>query len=390
MEPFPLPAGVAACRDALWAAGWPAYPVGGCVRDLLLGRPPGDYDMATAASPEVIMALFPHTRPTGLRHGTVTVLTADGPVEATTFRRDGAYRDGRRPEAVTFSATLEEDLGRRDFTINAMALDRAGRVIDPFDGQGDLEGRVIRCVGEPERRFSEDALRMFRAVRLSAQLCFGLPGETWRAVERCAPLAARLAAERVRAEVEKTLCSPRPGAVESLFRLGVMERYTNRREGKFSSLDRLPRVPLAQWAGLCAALDQDPAELLTALRLERRICSPCQRGFALWKSGLPHTAAGWRRALAQYGQQGAQAAAWMGDWAGEDSSAALEAVLASGDCWSVDRLALSGGDLAALGLRGAEVGKAQRFLLSCVLDRPQDNAVPRLLALLEREFPAGP
>ena len=174
MKGWPIPAGVGGCLDTLRRTGHAAYPVGGCVRDLLLGRTPGDWDVCTDARPERVMELFPRTVPTGLKHGTVTVRTEDGPVEVTTFRREAGYADGRHPDAVDFDATLAEDLARRDFTVNAMALDENGMVIDRYGGQTDLFRSVIRCVGDPDRRFAEDALRMLRAVRFAAQLGFSI------------------------------------------------------------------------------------------------------------------------------------------------------------------------------------------------------------------------
>ena len=164
MKGWPIPGGVRACLDTLRRTGHAAYPVGGCVRDLLLGRTPGDFDVCTDARPERVMELFPHTVPTGLRHGTVTVRTEDGPVEVTTFRREAGYADGRHPDAVDFDATLAEDLARRDFTVNAMALSCRGELRDPFGGQADLAARLLRCVGDPRRRFREDALRILRAL----------------------------------------------------------------------------------------------------------------------------------------------------------------------------------------------------------------------------------
>ena len=203
MKGWPIPAGVGGCLDTLRRTGHAAYPVGGCVRDLLLGRTPGDFDVCTDARPERVMELFPHTVPTGLRHGTVTVRTEDGPVEVTTFRREAGYADGRHPDAVDFDATLAEDLARRDFTVNAMALDENGMVIDRYGGQMDLFRSVIRCVGDPDRRFAEDALRMLRAVRFAAQLGFSIEKGTLDAIRRSARRAEKLSGERIKAELEK-------------------------------------------------------------------------------------------------------------------------------------------------------------------------------------------
>ncbi len=184
-------------------------PGGGCVRDLLLGRTPGDFDVCTDARPERVMELFPHTVPTGLRHGTVTVRTEDGPVEVTTFRREAGYADGRHPDAVDFDATLAEDLARRDFTVNAMALDENGMVIDRYGGQMDLFRNVIRCVGDPDRRFAEDALRMLRAVRFAAQLDFSIEKGTLDAIRRSARRAENLSGSGSRRSWRRS-CSPRP------------------------------------------------------------------------------------------------------------------------------------------------------------------------------------
>ena len=204
------PAPVAACCGALRRAGYEACPVGGCVRDLLLGRAPGDWDIATSARPEAVTARFERTVPTGLKHGTVTVLLGGMALEVTTFRGESGYSDGRHPDRVTFGVGLREDLARRDFTINAMALAPDGSVLDPFGGRADLARRLIRCVGEPERRFTEDALRMLRAVRFAAQLGFSLEARTAAALASCAPLLERVSGERIRAELEKTLLSPHP------------------------------------------------------------------------------------------------------------------------------------------------------------------------------------
>ncbi|MDD5938707.1 MAG: tRNA nucleotidyltransferase [Clostridiales bacterium] len=386
-----LPAGPGRCLEILTEAGWAAYPVGGWVRDLLLGREPGDVDVCTAARPETVLELFPSAVPTGLKHGTVTVPTADGAVEITTFRRETGYADGRHPDAVIFDAGLTEDLARRDFTINAMALAEDGTVIDPFGGREDLERRRIRCVGEPGRRFGEDALRMFRAVRFAAQLGFDWEENTAAAIRRQAPLAARLSAERVRVEVEKTLLSPRPGLAGAFFELGLMAGLPAQwPEGAFS-LTRLPAQGLERWAGLCACLLEsgiisDCAAFLSGMKLDRRTVRACRAGEVLWRTGLPGEAGGWRRALSRCGAEACRAAAAMGAVTGVPAApAALEKVLAGDPCVAPAGLALSGGDLAALGYSGPEVGRAQRRLLDHVLDMPEDNTRERLLALLKSE-----
>lgn len=187
--------------------GFEAYAVGGCVRDSLLGRTPNDWDLTTNARPEEILACFPdrRTMETGRRHGTITVLWEGEPLEITTYRRDGAYADNRHPVQVTFSDTVEDDLARRDFTVNAMAYHPGRGLCDPFGGKKDLRGRVIRCVGEPVTRFCEDGLRILRAVRFAATLEFAIDPDTANAVRDCRALLDNIARERVRIEWDKLL-----------------------------------------------------------------------------------------------------------------------------------------------------------------------------------------
>ena len=380
-------AGAKQCCAVLWAAGFEAYPVGGCVRDLLLGRRPGDWDVTTSARPEQIINLFERVIATGVKHGTVTVIFGEEHLEVTTFRGESGYSDGRHPDTVTFDAGLEEDLARRDFTINAMALAPDGTVIDRFGGRADLERKVIRCVGEPERRFSEDGLRMFRGVRFAAQLGFELTQDTVRAIRACADGAGRIAAERIRVEVEKTLCSSGARQVRDFFELGLMRNRARCVTDGFERLNDLPNEPMLRWAGLCGLLkEREAGQFLEGLRLDGRTVRACRTGEALWLSGLPDKETDWRKALAQHGVDGCRAAAAMGDVSvGTDTSNLLGRVLEQAPCVRVEDLALSGGELMAMGLRGMEIGAAQRYLLEHVLNCPEDNRA-EVLALKMEEF----
>lgn len=322
-----LPAGPAGCLAKLKAAGKAAYPVGGWVRDRLLGRAAGDVDICTAALPEEVMALFPKAVPTGLAHGTVTVPTADGNVEITTFRREGGYADARHPDAVIFDVGLTEDLARRDFTVNAMALAENGEVIDPFGGQEDLKRGVIRCVGEAERRFSEDALRMLRALRFKAQLGFELEEETEKALRANAHRVEKVSRERIRAEVEKTLLSPRPQVVGEMVEMGLLDHlYAFPKGVDLTGLGALPATKEERWRGFCNATGF-PIEVLP---VERRL----------------------RRAV-------------------EHPEAAI-----------IPTLALTAGDLMELGLKGSEISAAQKRLALHVLEKPEDNVAEKLKSLL--------
>lgn len=205
-----LPAHCGAIIDRLVQHGFRAYAVGGCIRDSLLGRTPHDWDVTTDAKPGALLEVFADCRvlKTGLQHGTVTVMTDGGPTEITTFRVDGAYSDGRHPDSVQFTANIEDDLARRDFTVNAMAYNDTDGLIDPFGGQQDLAARVLRCVGAPHRRFSEDALRLFRAVRFLAELGFAIEPETLRALKDRAETIRLVAPERIFTELRRTVTAP--------------------------------------------------------------------------------------------------------------------------------------------------------------------------------------
>lgn len=319
--------GAVDCLDTLRRAGWESYPVGGCVRDLLLGRTPGDVDVCTAALPQTVLELFPQAVPTGIRHGTVTVPTPTGPVEITTFRSEGDYADGRHPDAVAFGVSLAEDLSRRDFTVNAMALGPGGEVVDPFGGREDLKRGLIRCVGEPDRRFAEDALRMLRSVRFAAQLGFSIEENTHAAMARNGHRVALVSGERVKAELEKTLLSPRPEWAGEMVRLGLLNHlHAFPAEFDLSGLSRVPPERNARWRAFCAATGFP----ITALPVERSL----------------------RRAV-------------------EHPEAAI-----------IPTLALSAKDLMELGLEGPEISTAQKKLALHVLERPEDNTKKKLREML--------
>lgn len=216
-----MPANVRAILSLMHARGYEAYAVGGCVRDSIMGREPNDWDITTSATPYQVKEIFPKTADTGLQHGTVTVIMGGQGYEVTTYRIDGAYEDGRHPREVQFTSSLEEDLKRRDFTINAMAYSDETGLIDIFDGIGDLQRKVIRCVGNPWQRFGEDALRILRAVRFAAQLGFTIEDETRQAIVDLAPTLKKISAERIQAECVKLLTSDRPQMWETVYETGI-------------------------------------------------------------------------------------------------------------------------------------------------------------------------
>lgn len=216
-----LPEKVDHIINTLMQAGYEAYAVGGCVRDSILGKKPQDWDITTSAKPEEVKKLFPRTIDTGILHGTVTVMSGREGFEVTTYRIDGKYEDSRHPKEVTFTPNLLEDLKRRDFTINAMAYNKTAGLVDAFDGIGDLNRGIIRCVGEAKQRFLEDALRMMRAVRFAAQLGFAIDADTKAAIVELAPTLEKISAERIQVELVKLLVSDHPEEMRTLYETGI-------------------------------------------------------------------------------------------------------------------------------------------------------------------------
>ncbi len=216
-----LPPKVMMIIDTLQAKGYEAYAVGGCVRDSILGREPDDWDITTSAMPEEVKGLFPRTIDTGIEHGTVTVMVDHQGFEVTTYRIDGKYEDARHPSEVTFTRNLTEDLKRRDFTINAMAYNAKDGLVDLFCGMDDLQKKQIRCVGDPMERFNEDALRILRAVRFSAQLGFSIEHGTIEAVRNLAPALSKISAERICTELTKLLLSEHPEYIKIAYEIGI-------------------------------------------------------------------------------------------------------------------------------------------------------------------------
>ena len=437
-----IPSFVQETLRRLETAGYSAHCVGGCVRDALLGVPPHDWDITTSARPEAVTALFSgHCIPTGLLHGTVTVLTPGGPLEVTTHRKDGAYLDNRRPSAVDFSASLEEDLARRDFTVNAMAVDLRGALTDPFGGQEDLSAGLLRCVGDPETRFREDGLRVIRGLRFAAQLGFSLEPETAAAVRRCRGLLKNMAAERLEAELTRLLCGRVPLPVllaypevlgiilpELLPSVGFDQQtpyhcYTVW-EHSVRALAAVPPEPVLRWTMLLHdlgkpasfSLDEggqghfyghgEESRRLAAAALGRLKMAHQPRDAILelircHDYPLSPTPKLVRRALGRFGEETlrrliaiqradnlAQAPAYRGRQTHLDQvEAALEGTLRDGQCFTLAQLAVNGRDLAALGLEGPAIGAALRALLEDVVEgrSPNDRAV--LLAAAKERIP---
>ena len=391
-----VPAGVRSVLERLLSSGHEAWLVGGGVRDLLRGQNPKDWDVATDAVPEQVVKLFRRVVPTGIAHGTVTVLVPGGQVEVTTFRAESAYVDGRRPESVAFHRDLVADLARRDFTINALAFDPVGgRFRDPFGGQEDLARRRVRCVGVAAERFGEDGLRPLRAVRFATVLEFALDPETEAAIPGALPVFDKVALERRRDELLKLLLAP--GVVrglELLRRTSLLERLLPEldEQGDPERIARVDRAAPVLEVRL-AALLMGVAKMESALDRLRLPAKVVETVRALLAHPLPPEASTWsdaelRRWLVRVGPERWELARALARASGADPEGALgehlATIVAARPPLSARDLALDGAEImTALGIGASPaVGEATRFLLDAVLDRPELNTPEHLKALL--------
>ncbi len=413
-----------------------AYAVGGCVRDSILGREPNDWDITTSASPEEVKALFRRTIDTGIEHGTVTVMVDKVGFEVTTYRIDGKYEDGRHPTEVTFTRNLKEDLLRRDFTINAMAYNDADGLVDIFGGLEDIKNKVIRCVGDPEARFTEDALRLLRAIRFAAQLGYTIEDKTREAMKKIAGNLNKISAERIQVELVKTLVSPNPMMLKEAYELGLtrifmpefdtaMETdqhnrhhmYTvgmhtlvataNIRPDKVLRLAMLmhdlgkPRCittdenGIEHYYGHPAVSEKIASEILHRLKFDndtiRKVCKLVRYHDERIVPGIKYM----RRGIARIGEEAfpdlfeVQEADIMAqsEYQREEKLATLasnrkdyEEIFSKNQCVSKATLAVNGKDLIDCGMKpGKEIGKVLDSMLKDVIEEPEHNNKEYLL-----------
>ena len=394
--------------------GYEAFAVGGCVRDTLLGRTPGDWDITTSARPEQVKALFRRTIDTGIQHGTVTVMLERTGYEVTTYRIDGEYEDGRHPRQVEFTPDLLEDLKRRDFTINAMAYSHETGIVDAFGGMEDLEKRVIRCVGEPMERFEEDALRILRAIRFSAQLDFSIEEKTREAITRIAPNLAKVSRERVQMELTKLLCSDHPEQIRQVYETGI-SRYVSE---EFSCLPwekaeispALPKEKYVRWAAFlrCACpAEQDSwqtdlscekaagknfceerekavragGRILRDLKLDNETIGRVKTLTSWCGEKLLPEAPSVRRAMSKMEPEVWDALVELNQY-GDEIFCLTKEIRAAGDCLDLKHLAVNGRDLMSAGVRpGKDMGEILNRMLQEVLERPENNQKEILMSM---------
>lgn len=401
MTTIKLDPGAALLLDALHGAGHAAYAVGGCVRDSLLGLDPHDWDLCTSARPEQVMALFGEEKciPTGLQHGTVTVKQGGRLYETTTFRTEGAYSDGRHPDAVCFVPDVREDLARRDFTINAMAYSAEEGLIDPFGGRDDLAAHLVRAVGEPERRFEEDALRILRLYRFAARFGFAIDPATGAAARALGPHLDCVSAERIQEELLKLLAAPRPGSYLEPAVLAVVlpELEPEKQPERFAELcrtiDRIEptaeNVPARLAALLCPLGEAGARKALRKLK--------CSNALTDEVTALEREAPGTpgsemqltaKRLLGRYELPTIQRLTALCSARHPEQTRAFAALRAEAErltaenaCCRVSQLAVNGRDLMAAGVRpGPGLRQVLNALLETVITGQTPNEKDALLA----------
>lgn len=434
-----LPKTVHDIIEIIQAAGYEAYAVGGCVRDSVMGKRPNDWDITTSAKPEEIKSLFRRTVDTGIRHGTVTVMIDREGFEITTYRIDGKYEDSRHPKDVTFTASLQEDLRRRDFTINAMAYNEKSGLIDIFGGMQDIENQVIRCVGDARERFREDALRMMRAVRFSAQLGYSIEEKTKAAIEKLSPTLEKISAERIQAELVKLLISDHPDYLRIAYETGItacilpefnlcMETRQNNphhcydvgehilqtlryvEPDKVLRLGMLfhdigkPQTMTVDFKGIthnhghALAGAEISEKILKRLKFDNDTISKVSKLVLYHDQKIEQSAKGVRRAVSKVGEDiftmlfSVKYADIMGQSSYhreaklkklEEIKDIYRQVVEKQECISLKDLAVTGDDLLRAGMEpGKEIGELLQKMLDIVLEKPECNQKDYLLALL--------
>lgn len=405
-----MPEDVEAIINRLVNAGFEAYIVGGCVRDSLMGKIPDDWDITTSARPKQVKKVFDRTIDTGIQHGTVTVIYGRTGYEITTYRIDGEYEDGRHPREVAYTSHLLEDLKRRDFTINAMAFNSSCGLVDVFGGQEDLLQGVIRCVGSPEERFQEDALRMMRAVRFAAQLGFEIENNTLKGIRTIAPNLKQVSRERVQMELTKILQSCSPGNIQAIYELGlapyISEPFSElpwQKDGFslcLAAAARLKNDKALRWGMFLGTGNDGAAEhILQDLKMDKETIAKVKILSQWLFHHLPVHQAEIRKVMSQMPaelfidlvecklalvRESHKRGKLCSHMEREEEllqiREASRMILDRGDCLYLNQLALTGKDLIAAGKKpGKEMGSTLRRLLAIVLEHPEWNTRERLL-----------
>ena len=371
--------------DRLEKNGFEAYLVGGCVRDMLMDIPPHDYDITTSAPPEITASLFTKTVPTGIKHGTVTVINSSYAAEVTTYRTDGKYGDHRRPENVTFVKSLKEDLARRDFTVNAIAYNKKEGIKDFFGGREDIENRILRAVGVPEKRFTEDALRILRLFRFASVLGFTPEEGTLEAALECAPLLKNISAERISSELKKTVSGKNPEALKPLTDICGL-RFIGIKNPDYSKIVPLQGAELALFGFLYSSTDDlmSAFEFLKPSNKEKKLYEniitllslPFPKGKTEIKEMLFKTDVPSVEKYLHFEKK-------YFDTDSENALNMLREILENGEPYRISDLEIGGRSLIKLGICGEKAGVTLEYLRKCVAADPTLNRREILLQKAE-------
>lgn len=371
--------------EKLQKNGFEAYLVGGCVRDMLTDITPHDYDITTSAPPEVTASLFEKTVPTGIKHGTVTVLHGGFAAEVTTYRTDGEYGDHRRPESVTFVKSLREDLARRDFTVNAIAYNKHDGIIDYFGGTDDIKNKLLRAVGEPERRFTEDALRILRLFRFASVLDFTPEEATVKAALDCAPLLKSISAERISSELKKTVNGTNPIALKPLTDTGALEFFGVKRPD-YSRLIPLQQSDLSLFGFLYSSSD-DPIRSLEFLKPSNKEKKLAENLIKLLSMPFPEKKTELKELLFTSDISSVEKyLSFQKSFYGKKTDTAetmLDEITGNDEPYKISQLKTDGKALMKLGISGTEIGETLEYLRKCVINDPTLNRRGRLLEIAE-------
>lgn len=384
-----LPSDIEYIIETLQKNGYEAFAVGGCVRDMLNGDTPHDFDITTSAEPETVMSLFEKTVPTGIKHGTVTVIINGVPNEVTTYRTDGEYRDHRRPDSVIFVKSLREDLARRDFTVNAMAYNKKDGLKDFFGGREDIENRILRAVGEPGRRFYEDALRIMRLFRFSSVLGFDIEEKTLKAALEYAPTLKSVSAERIYSELLKTLCGKNPAALKPLTDIGGLGFLGVNTSPDYGILPLLGSADTKLFAFLYSGgAEVSPA--LDFLKVPNKTKKAAQDMLTLLNMPFPKTKPEIKEMLYLTSPPSAENYFDYRSAYGKDCAAArdmLTEIIKNGEPYRISDLKIGGRDLKKCGISGRAIGETLEKLRRSVLKNPELNTRSELIKAVKNGLP---
>ena len=361
--------------------GFEAYLVGGCVRDMLMDIPPHDYDITTSAPPEAILTLFEKTVPTGIKHGTVTVINGGIAAEVTTYRADGDYTDHRRPKSVTFVKSLKEDLARRDFTVNAIAYNKTKGVKDFFGGIKDINNKILRAVGEPKKRFREDALRILRLFRFASVLEFTPEKETLNAALKCAPLLESISAERISSELRKAINGKKPAALKPLTDIKGLE-FIGIKAPDYSKIIPLQGEGLALFGFLYSSTDNliSALEFLKPSNKEKKLY---QNILTLLSLPLPQSKEEIKEMLFKTDPCSVEKYLYFkNSYFGTDTQNAfnmLSEITENGEPYRISDLKIGGKNLINMGVSGEKIGETLEYLRGLVVINPEQNRKSILL-----------